>query len=116
MIHHPECPCSNGAWGAYAKCTCAEISQRNHSEALLAHTEELRIARDSPPPVGDTSEGCGGGIHALVDRLQAEIKELRREREAIKDCLKMDLFAALAEIERIVYAGLPPLTAAEKSS
>lgn len=60
---------------------------------------------------------AGGGIHHLVDRLQAEnaellkkIEELRREREAVKDALKIpDLYAACAAIERIVYTGVPTL-------
>lgn len=74
------------------------------------HTEELR---KSSILIGRAGEDCGGGIHYLVDRLQAErvellkkIEELRREREAVKDCLKItDTLSALAAIERIVYTG-----------
>lgn len=59
------------------------------------------------PRVGGTNQGCGGGIHALVDKLQADIEILRREREAIKDCLKItDVVSALAAIEQIVYTGI----------
>lgn len=43
-------------------------------------------------------------------RLRDELEAHRREREAVKDCLKMpDLFAALKAIERIVCIGVPPL-------
>jgi len=40
-------------------------------------------------------------------RLRDELETHRREREAVKDCLKItDTLAALSAIERIVYTGV----------
>lgn len=46
-MHESGCPC-NGWAGCYAKCECDAIRQRNHTEALNRHAEELRQQRLEP--------------------------------------------------------------------
>ena len=79
IMHLLGCPCSATGEGLrHPACICDEILRHDHAEALNRNSNKLRKFR-----LGDTNEGCGGGIHHLVDRLQSENAELLKKIEEL---------------------------------
>ena len=60
-----------------------ESELMSRMDAATMEKLEEQIGRPSPIRIGNSSEGCGGGIHHLVDRLQADNADLRKVCEML---------------------------------